>query len=134
MDVRFYNGALDVVSRLKASGLKVAIVIACSHKTMQHSLSEEHRKLFDLIQTGDDVPRATPNPDPYDMARRKLGCRKKECIVIENAPLGIKAAKAAGLECVAVATTLDKEYLNEADYIVTDIRELLDLAILNVNI
>ncbi len=126
-----YRKIVDV-SRLKASGLKVAIVTACSQKTMESSLSKEHRKLFDLIQTGDDVPRAKPNPDPYDLARKKLGFKKNECIIVENAPLGIESAKAAGMTCVAVETTLGAEYLGEADYIVSDIKEILELPVLEV--
>ena len=64
VDVQFYPGALDVVKKLRARGKQVAIVTACAQKTMQKSLNDEQRALFDLIQTGDDVPRAKPNPDP----------------------------------------------------------------------
>lgn len=132
VDVRFYDGAIDVVKSLKKRGLKMAIVTACSQKTMEKSLAVHYRTLFDLIQTGDDVSRAKPNPDPYDMAREKLGFAKEECVVVENAPLGIESAKAAGMTCIAVETTLGAEYLSEADYIVSDIREILVLPVLKV--
>ena len=108
--VEFYNGALEVINELK-NNYQVAVVTACSQKTMLKSLNAENRALFDLIQTGDDVPRAKPNPDPYDLAREKLGLKQEECIVVENAPLGVTSAKAAGIKCVAVETTLKREYL-----------------------
>jgi beta-phosphoglucomutase len=131
VDVKFYPGAIDVIEELKLRGFKMAIVTACAQKTMKKSLDDRKRKLFDLIQTGDDVPRAKPNPDPYDSAREKLGLQPMDCLVIENAPLGISSAKRAGMECVAVETTLDKKYLKEADYIISDIKELLNLRILD---
>jgi beta-phosphoglucomutase-like phosphatase (HAD superfamily) len=46
--------------------------------------------------------------------------------VVENAPLGIESAKNAGMRCIAIETTLDASYLQEADYIVHDVRELLE--------
>jgi beta-phosphoglucomutase len=134
VDVQFYDGAIEVVRALKERGFKVAIVTACAQKTMRKSLSEEHRSLFDLIQTGDDVPRAKPNLDPYDLARRKLGLQPGECVVVENAPLGIESARAAGIYCIAIETTLPRKYLDGADYYISDIRELLGVPALNVEV
>jgi len=53
-----------------------------------------------------------------------LKLKSNECVVIENAPLGIKSAKSAGIYCIAIASTLDKSYLNEADESVTEFKEL----------
>jgi len=130
-NVQFYDGVMEVLNKLKSENFRLAVVTACAQKTMEKSLNEEQRNLFDLIQTGDDVTRAKPNPDPYDLARKKLGLPKEECLVVENAPLGITAAKRAGIKCVAVETTLSKEYLEEADYVISNIRELLELPIIN---
>ena len=110
----------------------MAIVTACAQKTMQKSLDEEYRNLFDLIQTGDDVPRAKPNSDPNDLARRKLGLKPEECVVVENAPLGIESAKAAGIYCIAVETTLPRRYLEGADWYISEIRELVQVPGLSV--
>ena len=131
VDVQFYPGALEIVRELKLRGFRVALVTACAQKTMRKSLNEEQRSLFDLILTSDDIPRAKPNPDPYESARLRFGFNKEECIVVENAPLGIESAKAAGMLCVAVETTLSREYLTGADYIISSITELLELPILD---
>jgi beta-phosphoglucomutase len=128
--IRFYHGVMDLLRKLKGLGYLLVVVTACARKTMETSLNAKERELFDIIQTGDDVPRAKPNPDPYDMARMKLGLRKQECLVVENAPLGIESAKEAGLYCVAVETTLSHEYLGKADVIIEDIGKLIDLPIL----
>lgn len=65
-----------------------------------------------------DVGRGKPHPEPYLTAARLLGVDPAHCLVIENAPAGIAAAQAAGMACVAVATSLPGDYLRAADRIV----------------
>jgi beta-phosphoglucomutase len=128
--VQQYPGAFEVVDTLKGRGYKIALVTACALKNMQHSLDRAEQKHFDFIITGDEVPRAKPFPDPYLTAAREIGVSPADCVVVENAPLGIEAAKSAGMYCVAIETTLAREYLQSADCILTDIRDLLQLPIL----
>ena len=80
---------------------------------------------FDVIVTGDQVTHTKPHPEPYLTAAQKLTVKPDECIVIENAPSGITAAKQAGMYCIAVKTTIqDEQYLKNADLIVEDISEI----------
>jgi beta-phosphoglucomutase len=125
-----YPNAFTVIDRLRARGFKVALVTACALKNMQHSLNREQQTHFDFILTGDEVPRAKPFPDPYLTAARQLGLEPEQCLVVENAPLGIEAAKNAGMRCVAIETTLSKEHLASADYILQNLGELLSLPLL----
>ena len=97
---------------------------------MQFSLSSEQQEHFDFIITGDEVPRAKPYPDPYLTAAHHLELKPRQCMVVENAPLGIEAAKNAGMYCVAIVTTLGKEYLTSADLILQNIGELPDIPLL----
>ena len=128
--VERYPGALEAVDELKARGYKVALVTACALKNMQHSLDAGQQAHFDFIITGDEVPRAKPFPDPYLTAAREVGVPPEECLVVENAPLGIEAAKNAGMYCVAIETTLGREYLSQADCILSSVRDLLELPVL----
>jgi beta-phosphoglucomutase len=128
--VEQYPGAFEVIDELRRRRYKVALVTACAQKNMQHSLDSSRQAHFDFIITGDELPRAKPFPDPYLTAARHLGIKPEECVVVENAPLGIEAAKNAGMYCVAIETTLGKEYLRSADCIVQSIRELLNLSLL----
>ena len=130
VQVRYYAKAFEVIDKLRERGFKVALVTACALKNMQHSLNEEQQTHFDFIITGDEVPRAKPFPDPYLTAARQLGLRPEECAVVENAPLGIESAKHAGMCCIAIETTLGRDYLNAADYVLQDIIDLLDVGIL----
>ncbi|MCK4357950.1 MAG: HAD family phosphatase [Candidatus Cloacimonetes bacterium] len=114
--VIFYPDALDTVRKLRKLGIKCALVTACAKKNMEKALTSEQRALFNIIVTGDDIPRAKPNPDPYEIAQTQLGYKKEECLVVENAPLGIQSAKAAGIRCAVIATTLPMEYLKGADF------------------
>ena len=125
-----YPDAFEVIDALKERGFKVALVTACALKNMQHALNGEQQAHFDFIITGDEVPRAKPFPDPYLTAARQLGLQPEECVVIENAPLGIESAKNAGMYCIAIETTLGKEYLTSADCIVQAISDLLGVGIL----
>jgi beta-phosphoglucomutase len=130
VNVRQYPGAFAAIGEIKARGYKVALVTACALKNMQHSLDSSQQAHFDFIITGDEVPRAKPFPDPYLTAARQLGLEASQCLVVENAPLGIEAARNAGMYCVALETTLGKEYLLAADCILQNISELLNLPML----
>jgi len=128
--VQPYPGAFDVIEKLKRRGYMVALVTACALENMLHSLNDVQQAHFDFIITGDDVERAKPFPDPYLTAARQLGVNPGECVVVENAPLGIEAAKKAGMYCVAIETTLGKEYLASADCILERVQDLVHLPIL----
>jgi beta-phosphoglucomutase-like phosphatase (HAD superfamily) len=80
--------------------------------------------IFDVIIDGDDTHESKPSPVPYLNAVEKLGVPKEHCLVVENAPMGIRSAKSAGLRCLAIPTYLDRKFLEEADIIVESHREL----------
>ncbi|MGD0100930.1 MAG: HAD family phosphatase, partial [Acidobacteriota bacterium] len=102
VQVQQYPGAFEAIDQLKQRGYRVALVTACALKNMQHSLNSEQQAHFDFIITGDEVSRAKPFPDSYLIAARQLQVKPVECMVVENAPLGIEAAKNAGMYCVAI--------------------------------
>lgn len=128
--VKQYPNAFGIIGILRKRGYKIALVTACALENMRHSINGEQRKLFDFILTGDEVPRAKPFPDPYLLAAGRLNIKPEKCMVIENAPLGIEAAKNAGMYCVAIETTLGRQYLSSADCILQNIEELANLPLL----
>ena len=84
---------------------------------------------FDAVITGDDVTLKKPDPQIYTLTAQRLGLEPAFCIVMEDAPAGVTAAKAAGMKCVAITSSVDREQLTAADCIVDSFVEL-DLAIL----
>ncbi len=75
---------------------------------------------FSVIVTGNDVTEGKPSPEPYLKAVEMLKVRKDECIVIENAPMGVESAKRAGLYCIAIPTYVEPELLKNADIVLPD--------------
>ena len=67
-----------------------------------------------------------PKPDPavFLFAAEQIGISPEECVVIEDSPNGIKGAKAAGMKCIGITTTFEKEHLQEADIIINSFEEI----------
>lgn len=63
------------------------------------------RKYFDRVITGDDVKKGKPDPETYALACAKLGFNSDECVVLEDAANGVRAAKGAGCKCIAIVNT-----------------------------
>ena len=80
--------------------------------------------IFDVVLSGEDLERGKPEPDPFLKVAEVLNVDRSECLVVENAPMGVEAANRAGMFCVAVPTYVSKESIATADRIVDDHRML----------
>lgn len=118
-----YPGVDALVERLHARGLKLAMVTGTSRVNIERHFPELLPR-FAAIVTADDVKRTKPDPEPYLAALAKLGLRASECVVVENAPLGIQSAKAAGLRVIAVTSTNPAATLKDADAIIEHVSEV----------
>jgi sugar-phosphatase len=72
----------------------------------------------------DEIARGKPDPEGYLAAAARLGHAPADCIVIEDAPSGIEAARAAGMRVVAIASTFPPERLTGADAVVERLGDL----------
>ncbi|MDW5550074.1 HAD family phosphatase [Methanosarcina sp.] len=117
--IKPYEGITNCLEVLKRH-FKLALVSGSHNDTVNKIVNKYFSNYFDVIITGSDLERGKPNPDPYLKALEKLDLTKNECIVIENAPMGITAAKRAGLYCVAVASMLEPEKIEHADLVLED--------------
>ena len=79
------------------------------------------RQRFSVIVSRENCERGKPDPEPYLRAAEALDLAPRRCIVIEDAPGGILAAKAAGMACVAVTHSCPPERLVQADLVVDDL-------------
>lgn len=123
---RFIPGARSFVHDLKRRGFALALVTGTARHEAYRIMPKNLLNLFDVVVTGNDVKRGKPHPEPYLIALKKLKVRPKDAIVIENAPFGIFSAKAAGLKCLALETSLPKTYLKCANYIFSSFKEMRD--------
>jgi HAD superfamily hydrolase (TIGR01509 family) len=79
------------------------------------------RERFQIIVTREDCVNGKPHPEPFLRAAEGLGLPPERCVVVEDTPGGIRAAKAAGMRCVAVTHSCPEDSLREADLIVDDL-------------
>ncbi len=130
-DLTVYPSVHKVISDLKDSGFHLCIASSSAAEKLAVSLKAANidPKLFDVIITGSDVTEKKPSPEIYFTAMDELDADPEECIIIEDAINGIRAAMASGAFCFGVTTSFSKEILQqeEPDFIGDDIIELLNI-------
>jgi mannitol-1-/sugar-/sorbitol-6-phosphatase len=77
-----------------------------------------------VLVTAEDVSRGKPDPEAYLLAASRLGVQPGRCVVVEDAPVGIEAAHAAGMKVIAVATTHAPQALADADIVAREIADV----------
>src|SRR6267143_459630 len=117
-------GAAELLRALPAS--RYAIVTSATRPLAEVRLRAAGLPVPENLVTARDAKRGKPNPDPYLMGARILGVPPAECVVIEDAPSGVRAGKAAGGRVVALRTTASDAELElaGADWMVKDGSEL----------
>ena len=131
-EAKIFDGVTDLMKKIKDSGLKIGIVTGSAQRPLIERVTHDFGDFVsrDQITTAFDVKRGKPNPDPYLMGLKKAGnYAPSEGIVVENAPLGVRAGVAAGCYTVAINSgPLDDSVLiNEgANILFPTIREFAD--------
>ncbi|MDR0733316.1 MAG: HAD-IA family hydrolase [Dysgonamonadaceae bacterium] len=99
-------GAREVLEAVKKRKLKRVVVTGSGQPTLYDSLDKDFLHCFekDLMVTGYDVKFGKPHPEPYLLGLEKAGVKADEAITVENAPLGVRSAVAAGIYTIAVNT------------------------------
>ncbi len=121
---RWIQGSRSFLKNLHHSGIHLALVTGTARHELHKILPEAIYNLFSVTITGDEVKNGKPHPEPYQKALEKFKIKPNDAIVIENAPFGIQSAKQAGIQCLALETSLPPSCLQEADGIFTSIKEL----------
>lgn len=120
-----------LLQKVKTQGLQIFVVTGSGQLTLIHNLEANFPGIFhkDKTITAYDVKHGKPHPEPYLKALKKSGVEPWEVVVIENAPLGVESAHAAGLFTIGVNTgPLDPKILsdNGADLVFDDMKQLHD--------
>ncbi len=79
---------------------------------------------FQKIVSAEDVKQGKPDPEVFLLAAKSIGCEAKNCIVIEDAPMGIEAALAGGIKAIGITTTHPKTVLAKAHLVIRRLDEL----------
>jgi beta-phosphoglucomutase len=87
------------------------------------------RRHFDAVVGAADVKQGKPHPDVFLKAAEKLGVNPADCIVFEDAPMGVEAARRAGMRAVVITTTLPAEAFEEFDNVIAIIKDYTGLSV-----
>lgn len=101
---------IALLHEARRAGCKVGLATMSYCPQVQRVLEVlELTAAFDFVASRDDVEHGKPDPEIYRLVAAELGVAPGECLVIEDSPSGIKAALAAGMQCIAVTTPFTRE-------------------------
>ena len=109
----------DLVNQARAQGIALAVGTAAPPANVEFTLDGlDLRRHFETVVGADDVARGKPHPDVFLEAATRCGAEPENCIVFEDAPLGVEAARRAGMRVVVITTTLPREAFAEFDNVI----------------
>ena len=113
-------GALELLSALPRG--RWTIVTSCSRRLAEVRLKTSGLPRPEVFVTSSDIQNGKPAPDPYLKGAEVLGFAPRDCVVVEDAPAGVRSGKAAGARVVALRTTMTEEELWDAgaDWVLRD--------------
>ncbi|MEE9614330.1 MAG: beta-phosphoglucomutase family hydrolase [Thermodesulfobacteriota bacterium] len=122
-EVPVFETTVELMKGLISKGIKIAVI--SSSKNSPYILEKTGViKLLDTQLSGHDTTKGKPHPQVFLMAAERLGMKPEECVVFEDAVLGVEAAKRAKMLCVGVDRHSDPRGLKAADTVVSDLGEV----------
>jgi beta-phosphoglucomutase len=120
-----YNDAVALVRRLEQAGHQLGLVTGALRSEVNLILEQLGlTKTFTAIVAAGDTEQGKPSPAPFLLAAKCLNRRPQECVVIEDSPAGVAAARAAGMHCIAVTSTHARSELDEATQVVGTLHDV----------
>jgi HAD superfamily hydrolase (TIGR01509 family) len=118
-------GVHSFIDECKKRGLKTALATSADRTKMESNLKEigMPENIFDAVVNALDVKRQKPFPDIYQKAASLIGLDPTECLVVEDAINGVKAAKDAGAKCLGLTTSFTEDDLAAADWFAENLAE-----------
>lgn len=109
-------GAVALLECLAARGIGVAVATSAPEKNVAHTLGAIGlADRIGIITRSDAVPRGKPFPDVFLRAAEELGVPPDLCLAFEDAPVGVTAARRAGMRCAAITSTFSAETLSASE-------------------
>lgn len=126
------SGVVGVLEKLAADGVPYCVASSGSHERIRvgHRTTGLDKWFEDSrIFSSQDVGRGKPAPDLFLYAAERMGVAPQRCVVVEDSPLGVRAAVAAGMDVYGFTAMTPPEKLTGAGQLFSDMRELADLLI-----
>jgi beta-phosphoglucomutase len=122
-EIHMIKGVVGWLDAFKKDGIRQAVASSGSYENLRSILDSLHLlTYFDATASGDEYP-PKPEPGVFLAAARKLGVAPENCLVIEDSLVGVRAAAAAGMSCVAITTSYPREQLTGASMVIDDFSE-----------
>lgn len=122
------DGFDELVVNAKVRGVPLAVATSAPPGNIEFTLDGlDIRRHFDAIAGAADVERGKPHPDVFLKAAERLGIAAGKCIVFEDAPLGVEAARRAGMRAIVLTTTLPAEAFADYDNVIRIVRDFSEL-------
>lgn len=116
---KLFPGIASLLGKLKKQGLKIGMATASSKKVFRSIKAlRPILQFFDIFITGDDFTKPRPHPEMFWQGAAKLCLSANEIVIVDDAYLGIEAAKRGGFTAIGVATYYPKNKLKKADLVV----------------
>jgi len=106
-DLTWKPGAQELLAEVRGCGVPTALVTSTHRRLTEIALETIGRQFFDASVCGDEVGHPKPHPEPYLKAARLLGVDIRRCVAIEDSPIGVSAAEAAGCAVLAVPSEIE---------------------------
>lgn len=124
-NIKALPGAVELIQSLAEAKMQLALVSSTPKENIELiTKTLDIKKYFSLFINGDDVKEGKPSPQAFLLAAKKLRVEPKNCVVMEDAVVGVQAAKRAGMYCIAVTNTYPREELSEAAIVVNSLEEI----------
>ncbi|WP_460544349.1 HAD family hydrolase [Echinicola sediminis] len=121
------KGLGELFEKAQAAGIKMAIGSAAIPYNVDFALDNlDIRKYFSAIITADNVAVSKPHPETFLLGAEALGAEPEDCIVFEDAPKGVEAARNAGMKAVVLTTAHPKEDFEQYDNVLAFIEDYED--------
>jgi beta-phosphoglucomutase len=121
-----YPWARQVVETIDERGYPLAICTGTRRENVP-GIAGELADRFDFVASEETYEHDKPHPQAFETAAEGLGVEPERCLAVENAPRGIQSARKAGMVVVGVATTLAAGEVAEADLVLADVEDVLDV-------
>ena len=119
-DTRLIEGVYDLIKELNRCNCLKAIVTGAAKKEIELTIDKMvGLKNFDVVISGEDVETGKPDATPFVLALQKMNIKSSDCIVVENAPLGVEAANKAGIKSIILLNNTPLEVSSDFHNVIT---------------
>ncbi|MFW6378428.1 MAG: HAD family hydrolase [Nanoarchaeota archaeon] len=127
-NIKTFSGVKTMMKRLHDAGYRIAVATSSTHRYAEILLDANNiRQYVDEIVGGNEVTRTKPDPHIFLLARRELGIKKADCVIVEDAVNGVKAAQRAKIDCLCMLTSEKREDIPEYATVVEKHSQLFDV-------